>query len=618
MDLKKPDRATLKSYFVKNAMPTAANFADLVDGALNQKDDGIAKLPGEPLSLLAEGDDASMKKAINFYRKFTDQNPDWTLCLNPRVNPTDQNTAKPGWSISTADGRSRFFIDQTTGNIGIGSVAPTSALHLRKDASGSLGPVLGIMNGGGGKGASAAIDFSSYDTTGQKPTVRIESVDDGSASSHLIFSVKEIGASSNSLVEALRIASNRNVGIGLTEPVCKLEVVGTVAISNGNRDVAIAGKMASGSLSIGSTVSSYGGGNGWNSNIAALVLETSANTEIAVHEKEKRLASLLYYEGGAINRITIGRNMGFGLSQVKVPGVLAVDSVHAGSMGIGTTNPTHKFHVVAEEAVGLLESSRKTAYLRISTSDGLDNRVEICNRGDGRLALWTAGPGSGKPGEDVLNITKEGNVGIGTSTPSHKFHVKTGDAVGLFESSGTQAYLRIYANDGEANRVEVCNRGGGRLGLWTNGGPKDALTILKNGNVGIGTEDPKARLHVCGGDMKHEGRHVTTASERMCIVQGLVELTTDDDIKTMKNSGSGYSVSATTDAKGNRCFKVAFNPIFQNRPSVMATVLRPWGNSPQDNVVLDEVKNESVVIYVGYGSTYRHNSFSFIAIGQVA
>ena len=31
MDIKKSDRTALKSYFVKNAVPTAGNFADLID-----------------------------------------------------------------------------------------------------------------------------------------------------------------------------------------------------------------------------------------------------------------------------------------------------------------------------------------------------------------------------------------------------------------------------------------------------------------------------------------------------------------------------------------------------------------------------------------------------------
>src|SRR3954469_11504749 len=124
MDLKKPDRSTLKSYFVKNAMPTESQFADLIEGLVNQRDDGLAKPAGEPLSLQAEGDDTSQKKAINFYRSFSDAKPAWTLALNPRGEPARPDSAKAGWSISDAEGYSRLFIDQSTGNLGVGTVNP--------------------------------------------------------------------------------------------------------------------------------------------------------------------------------------------------------------------------------------------------------------------------------------------------------------------------------------------------------------------------------------------------------------------------------------------------------------------------------------------------------------
>ena len=70
----------------------------------NQKEDGIAKLAGEPLSLQADGNDTSQKKTINFYKNFADPKPAWTLSLNPRVDPNNAATAKPGWSIGDADG----------------------------------------------------------------------------------------------------------------------------------------------------------------------------------------------------------------------------------------------------------------------------------------------------------------------------------------------------------------------------------------------------------------------------------------------------------------------------------------------------------------------------------
>ena len=53
MQIDKRNRAELKQFFVKNAIPTEKNFADLVDGQLNQKDDGIVKQPNDALSIEA-------------------------------------------------------------------------------------------------------------------------------------------------------------------------------------------------------------------------------------------------------------------------------------------------------------------------------------------------------------------------------------------------------------------------------------------------------------------------------------------------------------------------------------------------------------------------------------
>ena len=50
----KKNRSELKTFFKTNAIPTEGNFADLIDAMLNQKDDGLVKLPNDPLCI--EGD----------------------------------------------------------------------------------------------------------------------------------------------------------------------------------------------------------------------------------------------------------------------------------------------------------------------------------------------------------------------------------------------------------------------------------------------------------------------------------------------------------------------------------------------------------------------------------
>ena len=130
MQIDKRNRAELKRYFVKNAIPTESNFAELIDGMLSQRDDGIAKLPNDALSIEAAGDDTSQKKAIHFYGNFRDADPTWVLSLNPRQRPADPATARPGFSISDSAGNSRLFVERGTGKVGIGTVTPRGSLDV--------------------------------------------------------------------------------------------------------------------------------------------------------------------------------------------------------------------------------------------------------------------------------------------------------------------------------------------------------------------------------------------------------------------------------------------------------------------------------------------------------
>lgn len=115
MEINKKSRTELKAYFVKNALPTASNFSDLIDAGLNQKDDGITKSADQPVQIAASttGD----KPAIQLYESFsTDTKPAWVLSL--------QVDGKKGLGVGVGDGQNRLFIDAATGNVGIGTADP--------------------------------------------------------------------------------------------------------------------------------------------------------------------------------------------------------------------------------------------------------------------------------------------------------------------------------------------------------------------------------------------------------------------------------------------------------------------------------------------------------------
>jgi hypothetical protein len=214
MQINKRNRTELKQYFVKNAIPTDSNFAELIDGMLNQRDDGIARQPNDPLSIEAAGD--PQKKALQLYNSFADSEPAWVLSLKPRQTQ--------GFGIGDAAGNSRLFIERTTGRLGVGTVNPVSDVTIRRDVPGALGPILTLYNGSDSAGAGGAIDFNGYNVGPNPPSLRLESLDDGNFSSHLAILTKSSGAAGNALVERMRVSSGGKVGIGTTTPQAALHI----------------------------------------------------------------------------------------------------------------------------------------------------------------------------------------------------------------------------------------------------------------------------------------------------------------------------------------------------------------------------------------------------------
>jgi hypothetical protein len=267
----------------------------------------------------------------------------------------------------------------------------------------------------------------------------------------------------SSATERLRILANGNVGIGTTSPATKLEVYGgrlTVSASDANKAGVI-------ELSNGSKTN---------------YVFTDGSTGDLFLRTDSPNHNLILQAGGS-----------------------------QGNVGIGTTTPTHKFHVLAADAVGLLESTGSQAYLRLSTREGLDNRVEITNRPGGRLSLWTAGAG------DVFNITRVGNVGIGTTSPAARLEISDSFR-GSLKLLATSGLGHDFGYDGGGDSLFWFTHYGAESGetkfRWDNGTSARDLLVIKNvGNVGIGTTAPAYKLDVAGA--AHASSFPTSSDVRL-------------------------------------------------------------------------------------------------------
>jgi Chaperone of endosialidase len=239
------NRTELKSYFVKDAIPTAAQFAALIDGSLNLKDYGIAKPANDALCIQASGDAASTQNAINFYGSFGDASPSWLLNLKPRTNPSDASTAKPGLAISDGAGNHRLFIDQKTGNVGIGTITPASKLEVGSFATDSDCHI--AVKTGLGDHYRAGIKLR-CSTDGYGFTIEHDDRAQPRGLNILRYEADLVGKS------ALFIARGTgNVGIGIVDPGANLDVNGTA----GKTALKVTGNASiSGNVGIGKAVPS--------------------------------------------------------------------------------------------------------------------------------------------------------------------------------------------------------------------------------------------------------------------------------------------------------------------------------------------------------------------------
>ena len=322
----------------------------------------------------------------------------------------------------------------STGNVGIGEASPDNRIHIK-----------------GGTDATSSIKLEKSGSS----TAILTSYYIGTTTSD-DFRFLTNGA------EKMRITSGGNVGIGTTNPASKLTVSGdTYTSGQFAQGVAIANKLTNYGAEFRSTGSSaqiFFGRDGDSVGTGAIGADSN-NTFIV-------------WDSSFNKRFTILSN---------------------GNVGIGTANPSNTTHIYKNATIGPINSTTTAnAGLRIQDSNAnmyLDGNSIVT---DSTGFLTTVGNNYfafGTNNTTRIYIAGAGEVGIGTTNPSSILH--------LLGGGGNNLQLRLATTN---TTYWDIGRSGitGHFEITEDSGDTYFLINKDNGNVGIGTVSPSAKLDVVG------------------------------------------------------------------------------------------------------------------------
>jgi len=295
----------------------------------------------------------------------------------------------------------------------------------------------------------------------------------------------------------LTILQNGNVGIGTITPSVKLDVVGNIKASG---DICSAGgATCMSTLASGSSKWSLNGSDIYrNSKVGVGTSTPGAKLHLVANDSSTQLrlegtgtynAWMEYRPSdvGAENWNTGVDVNGFKIhNQTDNTTRLLIDN--SGNVGIGTNNPPHKLTVQGNHLIttndyvhGVIGSALWLA--RGAATGNTHSLIQAYHDGAMTYAPLALNPSGG-------------NVGIGTTEPDSKLHINTSGntaADGITLRNGTNQTHKWYLPSNTHSEFLIGSTAG--LFSWKNSNG-ELLRINSNGNVGIGTISPVAKLQV--------------------------------------------------------------------------------------------------------------------------